>query len=81
MTEQTNPVQWYAKNTSSDQGLVIDELTGQSIAVTYNAEHAPFIVTACNSHAALVDALEKILTAPDYMIGKIAREALRMVQG
>jgi len=81
MTEPTTPVQWHAANTGSHQGLIIDETTGANIAVTYNAEHAPFIVTACNSYAALVEALEQILTAPDYMIGDIAREALLMAQG
>lgn len=61
MNEQTAPVQWYAANTGNHQGLIIDEKTGANIAVTYNAEHAAFIVTACNSHAALVDALQNLM--------------------
>lgn len=89
MTEQTNPVQWHAANTGSHQGLIIDELTGANIAVTYDSERAPFIVTACNSHAALVEALENL----EYLARKTgaftkdaecltaAREALRMAQG
>jgi hypothetical protein len=51
--------QWYAKKAGNDsQGLVIDERTGENIAVTYKAENAPFIVTACNSHSAMLNALE-----------------------
>lgn len=75
-----NKINWYAKKTSADQGLVIDEASGANIAVTYEADNAEFITTACNSHAALVDALEKILAAPDYMVSQIAREALAKVQ-
>jgi hypothetical protein len=40
------PGQWYAKTTSAGQGLVIDETTGATIAVTYAPEHAPLVAAA-----------------------------------
>ena len=35
---------WYVSNSYNDQGLIIDEKTGENIAVTYKKEYAPLIV-------------------------------------
>lgn len=60
---------WYAKKTnegsSGEQGLVIDETTGASIAVTYDSKHAAVIAHAVNMFPKLVKALEKCITAID----------------
>lgn len=50
---------WYAKQ--YQQGMIIDEETGETIAVTYtdmSENTAAFIVTACNAHDALLAALD-----------------------
>lgn len=50
------PTKWYSSNASSEQGLVIDEETGETIAIAMDAKHAPLIAAAPE----LMDALEKI---------------------
>ncbi len=51
----------YEANMGNDhQGLIIEEVSGKNIAVTYEKEHAAFIVLAVNSHDALVEALRKL---------------------
>lgn len=37
---------WYEGNTGTHQGLVIDEQTGESIAVTYKKENAALVSAA-----------------------------------
>ena len=37
---------YYHKTTSSDQGLVIDEQTGRTVAVVYDAKDAPLLAAA-----------------------------------
>lgn len=37
---------WYSKNTGSDQALIIDEKTGESIAVSYRPENGPLLAAA-----------------------------------
>jgi hypothetical protein len=50
---------WYTPRQEGEQGLVIDEATGETIAVTYTGKDtAAFIVKACNSHDELLAALE-----------------------
>lgn len=41
-------MKWYPKNTGNihDQALVIDEETGENIAVSYKSEHAPILAAA-----------------------------------
>ena len=57
-TERT-PKKWYeAKMGNDHQGLIVDEVTGENIAVIYKKENAAFIVKACNLHDELVEALE-----------------------
>lgn len=45
-------------NMGNDQGLIINESTGENIAVTYKKENAAFIIKACNLHDELVKALK-----------------------
>ena len=61
-TERT-PEKWYeAKMGNGHQGLIVDEATGETIAVTYRKENAAFIVKACNLHDELVDTLHYLET-------------------
>jgi hypothetical protein len=39
-------MKWYPSSTGTDQGLVIEETTGDNIAVTYKAENAPIVALA-----------------------------------
>ena len=61
--------EWYAKVSNagypSEQGLVIDETTGASIAVTYDSKHAAVIAHAVNMFPKLLAALEQCITAID----------------
>lgn len=54
---------WYAKATGGhihNQALVIEEETGRDVAVAYDKADAITIAHHHNSHAALVEALEKV---------------------
>ena len=67
---------WYTSGTAynaHDQGLVIEEKTGKTIAVTYEQKNARMIAAAPE----MLEALKQILTAPDYMIPEIARAAIQ----
>ena len=46
---------WYAKKSSSDQGIVADEQTGRTVAVVFDAKDAPVIAAAQEFRAALKD--------------------------
>ena len=59
------PGEWYEAKMAGDQGLIINELTGETIAVTYKKENAAFIVKACNLHDELVDALTWLVRCAD----------------
>ena len=48
---------WYESNTGNHQGLIIDEETGDSIAVTYNKKDAEFICRACNGYDNFIELL------------------------
>lgn len=48
---------WYAKNTSSGQGLVIDEKDGRTVAVAYDQKDTP-----------LLAASEEMLSALEWFI-------------
>ena len=52
------PGEWYEAKMAGDQGLIINELTGENIAITYKKENAAFIVKACNLHGELVEMLQ-----------------------
>lgn len=39
---------WYVSSTGNHQGLIIDESTGENIAVTYDKKHAPLIAESPN---------------------------------
>lgn len=51
-------IQWYKANSSNDQGLIIDENTGENIAVSYKEEHAHLIAAAPTMLEACKSALE-----------------------
>lgn len=47
MKKTQAPTRWYASKAGNDhQGLVIDEATGATIAVTYDVKHAPLAAAA-----------------------------------
>lgn len=69
----------------SNDGEYLCSLLGNKTDEQKQADTA-FILTACNSHAALVQALEALVNCPDYKNIKtyemaFARAALRMAQG
>lgn len=49
---------WYHKITSGDQGLIIDEKTGENIAVSYKPENAPLIAASPEMYTALAKSLD-----------------------
>jgi len=50
--------QWYEASTGNHQGLIIDEETGDNIAVTYDKKHTEFICRACNNYDNFIELLE-----------------------
>jgi hypothetical protein len=48
---------WYAANSSNQQGLICDESTGGNIAITYNKDHARLVAAAPELLEALQNAL------------------------
>jgi len=77
----SNTRTWYEANMSGDQGLVIDEQTGRSVAVVYD-----------KNDTALLAAAPKLLNALEYLIGvddellypaalRQAREAIAEAKG
>ena len=48
------------------QGLIVDEVTGENIAVTYKKENAAFIVKACNLHDEIVEACQMLIDRLNY---------------
>jgi hypothetical protein len=61
------PGTWYEAKTGNHQGLVVDENTGENIAVIYDKADTAFIVKSCNSHEDLLEALK---ACKAYMIGE-----------
>ena len=61
----------YAANAGNDsQGLIIEESTGRTVAVTYDREDAAFIVKACNSYERLLEAAKPALELLDALWGE-----------
>lgn len=54
---------WYVTN-SAHQGIVADEQTGKTIAVTYDKAHAPVVAASQD----LLAALEGVLTDWDALV-------------
>jgi len=54
---------WYTGNTGNHQGLVIDEHTGETIAVTYKKENAPLVSAAPEMYEAITYALDNLTDA------------------
>ena len=57
---------WYAKETSGGQALVIDEDTGRNVAVAYSAEDAPLLASAPLLLEALLEVDEALRHIPEY---------------
>lgn len=49
---------WYGKETSGGQGLIIDEKTGRSVAVAYDAKDTALLAAAPRMLAAIKAVLE-----------------------
>jgi hypothetical protein len=63
--------QWYAtKSAGNHQGIVADEQTGKTIAITYEVEHAAYIVQAVNAHADLVAVCQLLMKAEPMQAGE-----------
>lgn len=69
----TNNSRWYVANNANDtQGLVIDETTGENIAVTYKVENAVMVAIAPESVELLAETLDMLnsMTTEDFSRGK-----------
>ena len=65
---------WYEGKTGNHQGLVIEEETGKSIAVTYDKKDAPLIAAAPELLEAASYALEYLEANPDEYSNPRARK-------
>jgi hypothetical protein len=63
---------WYISNGSFDQAIVIDEITGETIAVSYKSKNAPMIACAPEAVELLEETLEMLrnMTSEDFSMGK-----------
>lgn len=59
---------WYVANTSNGQGLVVDEDTGENIAVTYNEKDANLVASSPNMKKALENALACLETLNSVLL-------------
>ena len=87
------PGPWYATNAGNDhQGLILDEKTGASVAVTYDRCHAPLIAAAPAMYEALQSILAEVTNDTDgldtaelyeiiYFIRGKAKSALAQAEG
>lgn len=64
MESNHTPSPWYVAKTSNDQGLVISEVTGANIAVTYDKKDAPLIAAAPELLKALTELTDYIKRSP-----------------
>ena len=67
---------WYASPTGNHQGLVIDEATGDNIAITYKKENAPLVAAAPD----LLNALKMAEGALSAWIDQGNKNIIPMVQ-
>jgi hypothetical protein len=67
---------WYATKTSNihDQGLVVDEDTGENIAVSYKMENAPVLAAAPDLFESLNELVELIAYDTRLLYNIIGRE-------
>lgn len=83
---------WYVASMGSEphnQGLVVEENTGENIAVTYKAENTPLVASAPELLFALEQLLEDVEYAQPHikpgLIGNVqirkAREAIAKAKG
>ncbi len=72
---------WYESSTGNHQGLIINEVTGENIAVSYDKKHAALIAAAPE----LLDALRVLVNQPDThtieQAFKQARAAIAKAEG
>lgn len=63
---------WYTADASFDQVIIIDETTGETIAVSYKSENAPVIACAPEAVALLEETLEMLrnITTEEFSKGK-----------
>jgi K+/H+ antiporter YhaU regulatory subunit KhtT len=59
--------------TGNHQGLIMDS-NGRNVAVVYEKEDTPAIVTACNCHEELLEALKGLLYTLDEQLTEDAQE-------
>lgn len=73
---------WYIAKTSNGQGLIIDDKTGENIAVTYKEENAPIVASAPELLRACKDALHAIAECDDDSLAiYILNHAINTAEG
>lgn len=72
---------WYESKTGNDQGLVIDEITGSNVAVTYDRNDAA-LMAAAPELLALAEAIsfDPYALTPDQWANE-ARQAMADITG
>lgn len=62
---------WYVASTMNDQGLVVDENTGENIAITYKAENATLVASAPEAIRLLAETLDMLnnMTSKEFSLG------------
>jgi hypothetical protein len=72
---------WYAKNTSSDQGLIIDEATGRNVAVAYDKADAPLLAAAPEMLAVCKALAERSAVIATTGLGRQLDDAIKLAEG
>lgn len=78
---------WYAKDGSSGQGLIIDEDTGRNVAVAYDAKDNPLLAAAPDLLMALeqclpiIDAHRRVALGEGSIAAMNARAAIAKAKG
>jgi hypothetical protein len=77
------PAPWHKCNTSNDQGLIIQENTGENIAVTYEAKNAALVAAAPELLEACKAALSALEShqAYDKDMRPVLRAAISLAEG
>ena len=68
---------WYARGSSSGQGLIAEEGTGRTVAVAYAERDAPLIAAAPRLQMAVREALDELDSSGDFTNWERCKAELR----
>lgn len=64
---------WYGKKTSAGQGIIIDEETGRTVAVTYDEKDFRLVAAAPEMKNAIERAIEKLSGLEEFVNSSVVR--------